>query len=47
MAWTRKRSEPIIILSEKENLSTLFEEKIEKYYLSSIVDRVKEYFGSL
>jgi len=25
----------------------IFEEKIEKFYLKSIVDRVKEYFESL
>ena len=34
-------------INEFENLNTIFEEKIEKFYLSSIVDRVKDYFGVL
>ncbi|HJN57344.1 MAG: hypothetical protein QF436_00720 [Candidatus Woesearchaeota archaeon] len=34
-------------IAEFENLNVIFEEKIEKFYLKSIVDRVKEYFGSL
>jgi DNA-binding transcriptional ArsR family regulator len=34
-------------IAEFENLNVIFEEKIEKFYLNSIVDRVKEYFGSL
>ncbi|MCH8004388.1 MAG: hypothetical protein IH934_07215 [Nanoarchaeota archaeon] len=34
-------------ITEFENLSIIFEEKIEKFYLKSIVDRVKEYFNSL
>jgi len=34
-------------INEFENLKTIFEEKIEKFYLSSIVDRVKDYFGVL
>ena len=34
-------------ITEFEELSIIFEEKIEKFYLKSIVDRVKEYFGSL
>ncbi len=34
-------------ISENENLSNLFEEKIEKFYLKSIVSRVKEYLVSL
>jgi len=34
-------------INEFENLNVIFEEKIEKYYLKSIVDRVKEYFGSI
>ena len=34
-------------ISEFEDLSVIFEEKIEKFYLKSIVDRVKEYFESL
>ncbi len=33
-------------ISEFENLGIIFEEKIEKFYLKSIVDRVKEYFNS-
>jgi len=31
-------------ITEFEKLSTIFEEKIEKFYLSSIVERVKDYF---
>ncbi len=34
-------------ISEFENLGIIFEEKIEKFYLKSIVDRVKEYFNSV
>ena len=34
-------------ITEFEELSVIFEEKIEKFYLKSIVDRVKEYFGNL
>ena len=34
-------------INEFEDLSVIFEEKIEKFYLQSIVDRVKEYFGSV
>ena len=34
-------------ITEFEELNTIFEEKIEKFYLKSIVDRVKEYFGSV
>ena len=34
-------------INEFENLKTIFEEKIERFYLSSIVDRVKDYFGAL
>jgi predicted transcriptional regulator len=34
-------------ITEFEDLSVIFEEKIEKFYLKSIVDRVKEYFESL
>ena len=33
-------------ITEFENLQTIFEERIEKYYLKSIVDRVREYFSS-
>lgn len=31
-------------ITEFEELNVLFEEKIEKFYLKSIIDRVKEYF---
>ncbi len=31
-------------ISENEKLINIFEEKIEKYYLKSITERVKEYF---
>jgi hypothetical protein len=34
-------------ITEFEDLSVIFEEKIEKFYLKSIVDRVKEYFEAL
>ena len=34
-------------ITEFEDLSVIFEEKIEKFYLKSIVDRVKEYFERL
>jgi len=34
-------------ITEFENISAIFEEKIEKYYLSSIVQRVKEYCKAL
>lgn len=34
-------------INEFEELSIIFEEKIEKFYLKSIVDRVKEYFESV
>ena len=34
-------------ITEFEELSVLFEEKIEKFYLKSIVDRVKEYCKAL
>jgi len=34
-------------ISEMENLSTIFEEKIEKFYLPSIVARVKEYCNAV
>ena len=33
-------------ISEFEDLAVIFEEKIEKFYMKSIVDRVKEYFSS-
>jgi len=34
-------------INEFEDLNIIFEEKIEKFYLKSIVDRVKEYFESV
>ena len=34
-------------INEFEDLNVIFEEKIERFYLKSILDRVKEYFGSL
>lgn len=34
-------------INENESLINLFEEKIEKFHLRSIVDRVKEYFRAL
>jgi hypothetical protein len=34
-------------IAEFEDLNIIFEEKIEKFYLKSIVDRVKEYFEGL
>ena len=34
-------------ITEFEDLSIIFEEKIEKFYLKAIVDRVKEYFSNL
>ena len=34
-------------LTENEQLSRIFHEKIEKFYLPSIVERVKEYFEAV
>lgn len=34
-------------IAEFENLKALFEEKIERFYLISIVERIKEYLGQL
>ena len=34
-------------ISENENLHVIFEEKIKKFYLNSIVNRVEEYFKAL
>ena len=34
-------------INENEDLSRIFEEKIEKYYIPSIVSRVKEYFNAV
>ena len=34
-------------INEKESLIDLFEEKIEKFHLRSIIDRVKEYFRAV
>jgi len=35
------------IINENSKLSDIFREKIEKYYLNSIVDRVKEYVSEI
>lgn len=34
-------------ITEFENINILFEEKIEKYYLAAIIQRVQEYFREL
>tara|TARA_Y100000310_G_scaffold343208_1_gene449797 strand:+ start:2252 stop:2713 length:462 start_codon:yes stop_codon:yes gene_type:complete len=34
-------------INEFEELGTIFEEKINKFYVSSIIDRVKDYFDAL
>ena len=34
-------------ISENEPLISIFEEKIEKFYIRSITERVKEYFRAL
>ena len=34
-------------ITEFEDLENIFEEKIEKFYLKSIVDRVKDYFKTV
>jgi hypothetical protein len=34
-------------VTEKDDLLSIFEERIEKFYLKSIVSRVKEYFDAL
>ncbi|MBS3133610.1 hypothetical protein J4214_00070 [Candidatus Woesearchaeota archaeon] len=34
-------------ISENERLIKIFEEKIQNYYLNSILERVKEYFNAL
>ncbi len=34
-------------ITEFENVSTIFEDKIEKFYLVSILERVREYFKAL
>ncbi len=34
-------------INEFDELGTIFEEKINKFYISSIVDRVKDYFEVL
>lgn len=39
-----EKSGNVYRINENESLSHLFEEKIEKFYLKSIVSRVKEYF---
>ncbi len=35
------------IISENDSLINIFEEKIEKFYIKSIMERVKEYFKAL
>ena len=34
-------------INENEKLIDIFEEKIEKFYIKSIIDRIKEYFRAL
>ena len=34
-------------INENESLDVIFEEKIKKYYLNSILERVKEYFNAV
>ena len=34
-------------INENEKLINIFEEKIEKFYIKSIIDRIKEYFRAL
>ena len=34
-------------INENETLEKIFEEKIQKYYINSITDRVKEYFKAI
>jgi len=34
-------------ISENDSLINIFEEKIEKFYIKSIMDRVKEYFKTI
>ena len=34
-------------ITENETLERIFEERIEKYYVRSIIDRVKEYFRAV
>ena len=34
-------------ITEKEKLSNIFKEKIEKYYINSILERVKEYIDAV
>ena len=34
-------------ITEKEKLSNIFKEKIEKYYINSILERVKEYITAV
>lgn len=42
-----EKTQNIYRIAEKEELITIFEEKIEKFYLKSIVERVKEHFRAL
>ena len=34
-------------INENESLEKIFEEKIQKYYINSITDRVREYFRAI
>ena len=34
-------------INENEKLISIFEEKIEKFYMNSIIERVKEYFKAV
>jgi len=34
-------------INEKEDLISIFEEKIEKFYIKSIIERVREYFRAV
>lgn len=40
-----EKKDNIYRVNENEDLSKIFEEKIEKFYIRSIVNRVKEYFN--
>jgi hypothetical protein len=42
-----EKNENVYRIVENEKLKTLFEDKIENFYLKSIVSRVKEYFDVL
>tara|TARA_Y100000034_G_scaffold123594_1_gene170537 strand:+ start:84 stop:533 length:450 start_codon:yes stop_codon:yes gene_type:complete len=42
-----EKNENLYRINEKENLIQIFEEKIEKFYIHPILNRVKEYFNSI